>query len=191
MSPETVLRPIVLASASPRRAELLAAAGVPFRIEPARVVEHEDPGGDPEDLVRRNSGLKAREVAGRFPGEVVLGADTVVSLDGGVFGKPKDLDAAFAMLRKLSGRQHEVRTAVCLAWEDGRTDLFCVLSKVRFLPLSDADIRAYLRDVHVLDKAGAYAIQEEGERIVAGYEGSRTNVIGLPMEEVLPRLRRR
>ncbi|MFP4357954.1 MAG: Maf family protein [Puniceicoccaceae bacterium] len=186
---QTAPRPVLLASASPRRAELLAAAGIPFRVEPARVVEHADPGADPEDLVRRNAALKAREVAGRFPGEAVLGADTAVSLDGVVFGKPKDYDDAFAMLRALSGRSHEVRTGVCLVRRDGCDEVFCALSRVTFRRLSDADIRAYIRDVHVFDKAGAYAIQEEGGRIIAGREGSRTNVIGLPMEEVLPRLR--
>jgi len=186
---ETAQRSILLASASPRRAELLAAAGILFRVEPARVVEYADPGADPEDLVRRNAALKAREVAARFPGEAVLGADTAVSLDGVVFGKPKDYDDAFAMLRALSGRRHEVRTAVCLVREDGGEEVFCVLSRVSFRRLSDAEIRAYIRDVHVFDKAGAYAIQEEGERIVAAREGSRSNVIGLPMEEVLRRLR--
>ncbi len=185
---ETAPRAILLASASPRRAELLAAAGIPFQVVPARVVEYANPGADPEDLVRRNAALKAREVAARFPGEAVLGADTVVSLDGVVFGKPRDYDDAFAMLRGLSGRRHEVRTAVCLVRRDGGGEVFCVLSRVSFRRLSDADIRAYIRDVHVFDKAGAYAIQEEGERIVAGWEGSRTNVIGLPMEEVLRRL---
>ena len=188
--PETAPRPIYLASASPRRAELLATAGIPFRVEPARVVEYADTKADPEELVRRNAALKAREVAERFPGETVLGADTAVSLGGAIFGKPKDYDAAFTMLRRLSDRWHEVRTAVCIVHEDGHDEAFCVLSRVRFHRLSDDGIRDYIRDVDVFDKAGAYAIQEKGERIVADREGSRTNVIGLPMEEVLVRLRK-
>lgn len=179
-------RPILLASASPRRSDLLKEAGVPFRVEPARVEEEERAGARATALF--NAELKASEVAGRFPGETVLAADTVVALGDRLLGKPVDEEDAARMLDLLAGRLHSVVTGVCLIRPNGEREPFAVESRVRFRELNGEEIRQYIRDVHVMDKAGAYALQEEGARIVASVEGSRTNVIGLPVEEVLLRL---
>jgi len=179
---------LILASSSPRRSDLLAEAGVRFRVEVARVEEHDDPFGDPAAIVRHNAELKASEVALRFSGEPVLGADTVVALEDRVLGKPSDEAEAFAMLRSLAGKEHCVHTGVCLISTAGERQIFFVTTRVRFLPLTDEEIHGYIHDVPVLDKAGAYALQDQGSRIVESVMGSRTNVIGLPMEEVLKRL---
>lgn len=177
--------PLLLASASPRRRELLAALGARFEVVVANVTEHEDPALDPRVMVARNSALKADAVAALRPEAWVLGADTTVFIDGHALNKPADLDAARAMLRRLSGRTHTVFTGVALrhAARGVRED-FGVASEVEFRRLADADIEAYLQRVHVLDKAGAYAIQEHGEMIVAGRRGSLSNIIGLPQDEV-------
>ncbi len=184
--------PLILASASPRRRELLAELGAFFSVVVADVVEHEDPGLDPRVMVARNSALKADHVAGRHPDAWVLGADTTVFVDGHALNKPVDLDAARAMLRRLSGRAHTVFTGVALRHAGrGVSDDLGVASEVEFRSLSDADIEDYLRLVHVLDKAGAYAIQEHGERLVAARRGSLSNIVGLPQEEVRELLTRR
>ena len=177
--------PLILASASPRRRELLAALGARFEVVVADVVEHEDPALDPRVMVARNSALKAEAVAARHPRAWVLGADTTVFIDGHALNKPADLDAARVMLRRLSGRVHTVFTGVALRHaERGVREDLGVASEVEFRPLGEADIEDYLRLVHVLDKAGAYAIQEHGERIVAARRGSLSNIIGLPQDEV-------
>jgi len=181
----------ILASASPRRSDLLAEAGVSFCVEPAEVIEKEDVEGDPEEVVRHNAELKAREVASRFPQGHVLGADTVVSLEGRIFGKPSNETEAFATLRQLSGKTHQVHTGVCLIFPGGREEVFSEVTLVTFRDLSDEEIRSYIREVPVLDKAGAYALQDQGSRIVASIKGSRSNVIGLPVEAVLARMRGR
>lgn len=177
--------PLILASASPRRRELLAGLGARFDVVVANVTEHEEPTLDPRVMVARNSALKADAVAALHPRAWVLGADTTVFIDGHALNKPADLDAARAMLRRLSGRAHTVFTGVALrhAARGVREDMG-VASEVEFRALSDADIEEYLRLVHVLDKAGAYAIQEHGERIVASRRGSLSNIIGLPQDEV-------
>lgn len=183
--------PLVLASASPRRRELLAGLGVDFEVEVAAVVEHEDPALDPRVMVARNSALKADAVSARRPGAWVLGADTTVFIDGHALNKPADQAEARLMLRRLSGRAHTVFTGVALrhAARGVRED-FGVASEVVFRLLTDADIEAYLGRVHVLDKAGAYAIQEHGDMIVAERRGSLSNIIGLPVDEVADLLRR-
>jgi septum formation protein len=128
-------------------------------------------------------------VAARHPDALVLGADTIVVPGGEVFGKPRDLDDARRMLRSLSGRGHSVITGVCLIHRAAnRERVFAVETKVQFRPLSDTDIEQYLDAVDVLDKAGAYAIQE-GPPIVAGVDGSYSNVIGLPLERLAAELR--
>ena len=179
------VEPLVLASASPRRRELLAELGVSFEVVVANVTEHEDPALDPRVMVARNSALKADAVSALRPRAWVLGADTTVFIDGHALNKPADLDAARAMLRRLSGREHTVFTGVALrhAEREVREDLG-VASEVEFRTLTNADIEAYLQRVHVLDKAGAYAIQEHGEMIVAARRGSLSNIIGLPQDEV-------
>jgi septum formation protein len=177
--------PLVLASASPRRRELLCELGVKFDVVVANVTEHEDPALDPRVMVARNSALKADAVAALRPGAWVLGADTTVFIDGHALNKPADLDAARAMLRRLSGRTHTVFTGVALRHSArGVREDFGVASEVAFRALTGADIEAYLQRVHVLDKAGAYAIQEHGEMIVATRRGSLSNIIGLPQDEV-------
>ena len=174
---------LVLASASPRRRELLASLGLPFEVRVAEVVEHEDPATDPRTMVAHNAALKADWVAEREPGAFVLGADTTVFVDGTVLNKPRDLAEAARMLRLLGGRTHTVFTGLALrkGGEGLRLDEG-VASEVTFRPLDDALIALYLSRVHVLDKAGAYGIQEHADLIVAGYAGSKSNIMGLPLE---------
>jgi len=176
-------RRLILASASPRRRELLAQLGIPFEVVVADVSEHEDPATDPRVMVAHNAALKADWVAERHPDAVVLGADTTVFLDGAAINKPRDLEEARSMLRRLSGREHTVytgiavrRCAVGLRIDQG------VSSVVEFKPFGDAVIEDYLRLVNTLDKAGAYSIQEQTGMIIARYSGSFTNIMGLPME---------
>jgi septum formation protein len=174
---------LILASASPRRRELLARLGVAFEVVPAAVVEHEDPASDPRVMVAHNAALKADWVAARHPEALVLGADTTVFVGGFVLNKPRDLMEARAMLRRLSGRTHTVFTGLALRRrQDGLRFDEGAASEVTFKPLDEAVITSYLARVHVLDKAGAYAIQEHGDLIVAGHTGSYTNIIGLPLE---------
>ncbi|MFI5356165.1 MAG: Maf family protein [Opitutales bacterium] len=174
---------LLLASASPRRRELLARLGVPFEVVTAEVVEHEEEATDPRTLVAHNAALKAEWVAARHPDAFVLGADTTVCLDGRALNKPADAAAARAMLRLLSGRTHTVHTG--LALRQASTGLKFdenVASSVTFKTLGEEAIEAYLSRVHTLDKAGGYAIQEQGDLIVARREGSLSNIIGLPLE---------
>ncbi len=176
---------LILASASPRRRELLAQAGFPFTVVPADVTEHEAADADPRAMVLHNAALKADWVAQRHPDATVLGADTTVFIDGVVLNKPVDAADARAMLRRLSGRTHTVFTglAVRRACDGLRLDRG-VASEVTFKVLDDPAIELYLSRVHTLDKAGGYAIQEETDLIIAGYTGSLTNIIGLPVDEM-------
>jgi septum formation protein len=176
---------LILASASPRRRELLAALGASFDVVVAQVLEDEDPLLDPRVMVARNSALKADNVAALHPEAWVLGADTTVFIDGHALNKPADMDAARAMLRRLSGREHTVFTGVALrhAGREVSEDMG-VASDVEFRVLTEADIDWYLERVHVLDKAGGYGIQDHGERLVAARRGSLSNIIGLPQDEV-------
>jgi septum formation protein len=176
-------RRLILASASPRRRELLGRMGIPFEVVVADVSEHEDPATDPRVMVAHNAALKADWVASRHPGAYVLGADTTVFLDGAAINKPRDLDEARRMLRRLSGREHTVFTGVALRRaEEGLRIDEGVSSTVTFKTFGDDVIEQYLRLVNTLDKAGAYSIQDQTEMIVAGYRGSFTNIMGLPME---------
>jgi septum formation protein len=176
---------LILASASPRRKELLASLGLPFEVIPAEVTEHEAPDADPREMVRHNAALKAAWVAARHPDATVIGADTTVFIDRTVLNKPRDDAEARAMLRMLSGRTHTVFTGLAVCRQrDGLRLETGVASEVTFKVLDDPVIAEYLRRVHTLDKAGGYAIQEHGDLIVAGYTGSRTNIVGLPVEEM-------
>ena len=185
--------PLVLASASPRRRELLARAGVRFEVVPSGVVEEPRPGEAPRNLVLRLACEKALDVAGRLrasPRRLVLGADTIVVLDDAVLGKPADRDQAVAMLRRLVGRTHRVLTAVAVVATDRLEPCsVCVESTVVMRGAAEAELRAYVATGEPLDKAGAYAAQGEGRRFVARIAGSETNVIGLPLEETLSLLR--
>ena len=177
--------PFILASASPRRRELLAGLGVEFEVVAARVVEHEHPATDPRVMVAHNAALKADWVAVRRPEAFVLGADTTVFIDGAALNKPRDAAEARSMLRRLSGRTHTVFTGLALRrLEEGLAIDEGVASAVTFHPLDEARIEAYLSRVNTLDKAGGYAIQEHGDLIVAGHTGSFTNIVGLPVETV-------
>ena len=178
--------PIVLASASPRRSELLERAGVVFEVEVSPVEEIHDASIEPERLCEMNAALKAEDVASRRPGSTVIGADTLVFIDGEPLGKPADLNEARVMLRRLAGRVHKVCTGVCVIFPDGRRrEVFHETTEVTFHPLDEADIEDYLKVANPLDKAGAYGIQEFGERIIAGIHGDYDNVVGLPVARLV------
>jgi septum formation protein len=181
---------LILASASPRRAELLRQAGVDFDVEPADVDETVRDGETPADYVRRVASAKSAAVHGRRPGAaIVLGADTAVVVDGSILGKPRDDDDAAAMLRRLAGRTHEVLTGVSL--RNDRTELDAVVTtRVTFAPLSDGDVAAYVASGEGRDKAGAYAIQGLASRFIPSIEGSYSNVVGLPVATVAELLSR-
>jgi septum formation protein len=182
---------LILASASPRRVDLLHSLGVEFEVIPSRAEELHDPALGATQLCSINAERKAAEVAGQHPNRTVLGADTLVTLNGEIFGKPADLKEAFAMLSSLSGRTHQVITGVCLlhlATQD--REVFTVETLVTFKSLDPKTIDAYLQAVPVLDKAGAYGIQDHGEMLVERIAGSRTNVVGLPVEKLKDALRR-
>ena len=176
--------PLILASASPRRRELLQNAGLRFRVIPSQTAEEVRPGEAPRDYVRRTARDKARAVARDHPAAWILAADTIVEIDGQILGKPRDEADGRRMLGLLSGRQHRVMTAFVVLGAEHRVERL-VLSTVRFKPLSEAQIGAYLASGEPADKAGAYAIQGQGRALVADMQGSYTNVVGLPMDEVL------
>lgn len=181
---------LVLASSSPRRRELLQQAGLEFEIVPSPAEEVHDAAMAPEALCELNARLKAEAVARLHPDAVVIGSDTLVFLDQTPLGKPADLDEARQMLRRLSGRSHVVCTAVCVMRHGQAVDLFHDNTEVRFKSLEEADIEAYLAEVNPLDKAGAYGIQEQGERIIEGIEGRYDTVMGLPVDKVVAAVER-
>ncbi len=179
------MTPLVLASTSPRRRQLLAEHGYAALVEPAAVEESTDETLRVRELVLLNGQLKSAALWSRHPRAAVLGTDTLVCLDGRALGKPADLAEAAAMLGRLAGRWHEVYSGVCVGCPvRGQVVCFVEETRVRFHPLSQSDIAAYLRLIDPLDKAGGYAAQEHGERIIAASEGSWTNVLGLPMERL-------
>ncbi len=178
---------LVLASQSPRRRELLGQLGILLEVRPAHADESVSPGEPPRDYVLRVARDKARAVQG----DVVLAADTAVVLGGEVLGKPADAADARRMLAALSGTTHEVLTAVVVRRTAIRLELDAVVStKVRFAPLSRAEVDWYIATREPLDKAGAYAIQGAGGAFVVGVEGSVSNVVGLPLTETTGLLRR-
>jgi septum formation protein len=173
---------LILASASPRRHELLLAAGIDHVLNPAQVTELRGPDEPAEDFVVRLAVEKATaiSVAGE---DVVLGADTAVCVDGEIFGKPLDSRDAERMIRALSGRTHLVHTGICLRSENRAiTDI--ATTEVDFLPLSDSEVQEYTRSGEGMDKAGAYAIQGRASRFVKSIQGSYANVVGLPVSLV-------
>ena len=174
---------LVLASRSPRRADLLTRAGYRFEVAPADIDERRRDGEAPRELVRRLAREKAAAVAPRHPGAVVLGADTLVVVDGAVLGKPDGAGGAAAMLRRLSGRAHEVLTGVALHAAGGCRD-GVQSTRVVFRALSPDDVAWYVATGESADKAGAYSIQGRASRFVTRIEGSYTNVVGLPVELV-------
>jgi septum formation protein len=176
----------VLASASPRRVELLRSAGFEFDVIPAEVDEAIDVEETPDGYARRVAQLKAQAVAGRVSGRVVLAADTIVVVDHEVLGKPADAADARRMLRRLSGREHVVMTAICLISEGGAKRIQTAVARttVEFAPLSQAEIDWYVATGEPMDKAGAYAVQGLASRFVTRIDGSYSNVVGLPVAVV-------
>ena len=180
---------IILASASPRRAELLNAAGVAFQTLPVNLDESLQNGETPTEHVKRLAEEKGRAALGLRPGAIVLGADTIVVVGAEILGKPKDDDDALRMLRLLSGRAHEVLTGVALVTSED-TQVEVARTSVHFTPLSDAEMSWYVSTGEPKDKAGAYAIQGLASRFVDRIEGSYSNVVGLPVALVYKLLRR-
>jgi len=179
---------LILASASARRRELLAAAGVPFVADPADIDERRYPGEPAHEYARRVAVTKAHAVSQRRPFDIVLGADTVVLVENDVLGKPATPEDAAGMLAKLSGRPHDVLTAVAIEWPGG-TRSVVETTRVWFATLDPEEIRWYVASGEPMDKAGAYAIQGLASRFVTRIEGSYSNVVGLPVAAVLQILR--
>jgi len=180
--PIPLVIPLVLASQSPRRRELLTTAGIPFTVRFREVEEIRAPGEAPEAYVRRLACAKA-EAAWEDRDEIVLGADTVVVLDQSVLEKPRDAADARSMLRSLSSREHTVITGICLR-HPGGVEVDSSATRVRFARLTDAEIDAYVATGEPMDKAGAYAIQGLASKFVESIEGCYFNVIGLPLSQV-------
>jgi septum formation protein len=189
------MREIILASASPRRATLLAQIGFPFRVHPSSLNEE---GGSahlgneaPETLACRLARAKAEEVAARVGRGLVIGADTIVVCDGMAYGKPGDAEEAQAILLRLAGRTHQVITGVAVVEaETGRAEVAATVTQVRMRAFDAGEAAAYVATGEPLDKAGAYAIQERGALLVEGVEGDYSNVVGLPVVMLATLLRR-
>lgn len=179
------LPPLILASASPRRSELLGQLGLEFQVVPPAAQEVHHDYLTPREMAQINAYRKARVVAKKLPDTLVLGADTMVCLGTTVFGKPADLTAAERMLGQLQGREHEVITGVCLLHlRRHRQRIFSEGTIVTFRRLDAGQIRRYVTQINPLDKAGGYAIQEQGDSIVEAIAGSFSNVVGLPLERL-------
>jgi len=182
--------PFILASASPRRAELLKELNLEFEVLPSNVPEVTDEFLTPFEICQLNAHRKARAVAKKHPDALVVGADTLVFLDHEIMGKPATKAEAQYMLEQLQGKTHQVVTGVTLMHlRTHQEKVFAVSTEVRFRELSPEDIRHYLDMVDPLDKAGAYAIQEHGEMLVEEISGSYSNVVGLPLEQLQAELR--
>ena len=181
-------QPLVLASASPRRLELVSLLGIPFEVIPSRAEEN-DVTGSGKERVRVLARRKGEEVAARLPGRTVLAADTLVCVENEVLGKPVDEAGAARMIRLLSGRSHWVYTGVCLLLPDGTVQEEVCGTKVCFAELDEDEILRYAASGEPLDKAGAYAVQGRAGAFVRSIHGSPTNVIGLPLETVARMLR--
>ncbi len=181
---------VILASASPRRRQLLAAAGIAFEVIESRVPEQHNPGEPPRDYALRMARDKARAVSSRFPDAIVVGADTIVVCDSHILEKPADAADARRMLAMLSARTHTVVTAFAIARAGNILESSPVESRVTFRKLSDAEIEAYIATNEPFDKAGAYGIQGSGGGFISHVEGSRDNVMGLPTERVVAALAR-
>ena len=184
---------LVLASASPRRRELLQNAGIPFTVEAANVAETPLADETPRDCAERLAREKALAVFRLRPRDFVLGADTVVVADGQMLGKPRDAEDAARMLRTISGRTHEVITGICLVGSGTENEVEEVRSettRVTVGELSEDDIRSYIASGEPMDKAGAYAIQGWASRWISRIEGDYFNVVGLPVCLLYEMLRR-
>jgi septum formation protein len=183
--------PLILASASPRREELLRQVGLKFKIRPAEVNEDQLPLENPREHVRRLAGNKAATVAAHHPDAWVLGADTIVVIDGLILGKPQDKKQAKEMLQRLSGREHEVFTGFTIVRVTAKISKTKVIrSAVRFKQISPEELEWYTDCAEPYDKAGGYAVQGKIAYFIKSIRGSYTNVIGLPLSEVLEELKK-
>ncbi|MBQ7583260.1 MAG: septum formation protein Maf [Lachnospiraceae bacterium] len=178
---------IILASASPRRRELMELAGIPFETDVSEADENMDRALSPADYVEELSRRKAGAVAARHRGDMVIGADTIVALEDKILGKPKDETEAYEMLCTLAGRTHSVYTGVTISY--GTEETFHVKTDVTMYLPDEGLLRAYSRCGEPLDKAGAYGIQGKGALLVKRIEGDYYNVMGLPIAELYRRLR--
>ncbi len=174
---------MILASASPRRRDLLSEYGYEFEVAPADVTEVAPEYLTPGEIVLYNARIKAQAISQLRPDQLVLGVDTVVAFRGAVFGKPANMEHAFSMLATLSGNIHEVYSGIWLTREIPKVTRGLVeVTRVKFRTLDEAQIRTYLARIEPLDKAGAYAAQNDNGEVIECVEGSLTNVVGLPME---------
>jgi len=182
--------PLILASGSPRRREILGRLGVPFVVEPSGVDETPHAGEGPEDLAARLALAKARDVAARHTDGLVIGADTLVARERRIFGKPRDRAEATEMLRQLRDGQHLVVTGLAVVRAaDGAERVTTVPAAVVMRPYSDAEIDRYVDTGEPLDKAGAYGAQGEGARLIERIDGPFLTVVGLPLDQLLALLR--
>jgi len=181
---------LVLASASPRRQELLRNAGIPFEVQPAHIAEDPLPYEQPQTCAERLARDKALAIAGLRPNDAILGADTVVVIENQTLGKPLDTADAARMLRLLSGRTHRVITGVCLV-SSGEVAVASESSSVVMSEIADREISSYIATGEPMDKAGAYAIQGIASRWIPRIEGDYSNVVGLPVARVYRMLRER
>jgi septum formation protein len=179
---------LVLASSSPRRQELLRHAGIAFEVQPAHIPEDSRPGEMAKECAERLAREKALAIASQRPNDCVLGADTVVVVDGQLLGKPSDADDAKRMLRRLSGREHQVITGVCLV-AAGKLSVASETTRVFVSQIDDREIADYVASGEPMDKAGAYAIQGIASRWIPRIEGDYSNVVGLPVALVFRMLR--
>jgi septum formation protein len=182
---------LILASESPRRYELLKQLGLDFEVIPSRVAEDFLNTESPQEHVLRLAGAKSMEVASKYPDCWVVAADTIVYINGSILGKPKSREEATEMLRRLSGEEHRVLTgfSVCHS-EKGESDQQAVQTVVRMKPLTSAEIMWYVQTGEPFDKAGGYAIQGIGSFMIESIQGSYTNVVGLPLCELIQMLNR-
>ncbi len=177
------MKSIILKSSSPRRKELLTKMGYEFSIKVFDVDETMQKNLSPYENVKRIGFLKASVKSEEDYGSILIGCDTIVVLDNVIYGKPKDEADAIAMLKKLSGRCHEVMSGITVIYKN-KVISDVVISKVYFKELSDDDIKSYIDTKEYIGKAGSYAIQGEGSKLVLKYEGSLNNIIGLPTEKL-------
>lgn len=178
---------IILASASPRRKELLTLTGIEYDVIVSQCKETLPDGITPDKAVEELARQKAEDVFSRNSDALIIAADTVVALGNTILGKPKDEEDAFNMLSSLSGRRHTVFTGVCIRTKD-KTDIFHVATEVEFYDLTEKEIRDYIATKEPMDKAGAYGIQGKGFVLVKGIHGDYFNVVGLPLAETVRHL---
>lgn len=180
---------IILASASPRRKELMALAGIPFEARPVDADETILCCTPPEGAVMMLAIRKAQLAAEHFPDDLIIGADTIVAVGKHIYGKPDTSEEAFEMLSALSGKTHQVFTGVCIYTKSGHRNAFCTRTDVTFFPLSEEEIRAYIATGEPMDKAGAYGIQGKGALLVEKIDGDYYNVVGLPISRLVRELK--